>query len=86
MEPTKVTATELRLKTRDLVERVRFKGEHVLIENFGRPMVVIISFEDYMQVKDSLTSLHSSEMTPPRRNGQEAVSKRRRSNPDKASR
>ncbi len=78
MEPIKVTATELRLKTRDLVERVRFKGEHLLIENVGRPMGVIISFEDYMQVKDSLTSLHESEATPIRRNGQGVGPKRRR--------
>jgi prevent-host-death family protein len=54
MEPTKVTATELRLKTRDLIERVKFKGEHLLIENFGRPMVVIISCEDYERVKGVL--------------------------------
>ncbi len=85
MEPTKVTATELRLKTRDLVERVRFKGEHMLIENFGRPMVVIISFEDYIQVKDSLTSLHEPEAPATRRNGHTPPAKRRRHNPEKVS-
>ncbi len=54
MEATKVTATELRLKTRDLMERVKFKGEHLIVENFGRPMVVMISFDDYMRVRDLL--------------------------------
>ncbi len=83
MEPTKVTATELRLKTRDLVERVRFKGEHLLIENFGRPMVVMISFEDYLQVKDSLASLHESETVPSRRNGHTPAPKRRRGRAEK---
>ncbi len=85
MEPTKVTATELRLKTRDLVERVRFKGEHLLIENFGHPMVVIISFEDYMRVKDSLTSLHEPEAIPLRQNGQTVGAKRRRAKPERVS-
>ncbi len=54
MELIKITATELRLKTRDLVERVRFKGEHLVVENFGRPMVVMISYEDYMRIQEAL--------------------------------
>ncbi len=56
MELAKVTATELRLKTRDLVERVKFKGERLLVENFGRPMIVMISVEDYERVTDSLAA------------------------------
>ncbi len=48
----KVTATELRVKTRDLMERVKFRGEQLIVENFGRPMVVMISFEDYLRVRD----------------------------------
>ncbi len=54
MEATIVTATELRLKTRDLMERVKFRGEHFIVENFGRPMAVVISVEDYMRVRDLL--------------------------------
>ncbi len=77
MEPTRVTATELRLKTRDLVERVKYKGEHLLVENFGRPMVVMISFEDYQRVRESLTSLHELDSTGGHRNGN-ATAKRRR--------
>ncbi|MGB8647734.1 MAG: type II toxin-antitoxin system prevent-host-death family antitoxin [Anaerolineae bacterium] len=50
----KVTATELRLKTRDLMERVKFHGEQLIVENFGRPMVVMISFDDYMRIRDQL--------------------------------
>ncbi len=60
MVPTKVTATELRLKTRELVERVKYKGEHVVIENFGRPMVVMISFEDYQRLMERI----ANETTP----------------------
>ncbi len=56
MKPATITATELRLKTRDVVERVKFKGERLVVENFGRPMVVIISFEDYERVKDLLAA------------------------------
>ncbi len=54
MEATIVTATELRLKTRDLMERVKFRGEHFIVENFGRPMAVMISVEDYMRIRDLL--------------------------------
>ncbi len=54
MDPVKVSATELRVKTRDLMERVKFRGEHLIVENFGRPMAVVISYEDYMRVKDML--------------------------------
>ncbi len=61
MELTKVTATELRLKTRDLIERVKFKGEHLVVENFGRPMIVMISFEDYQMVKDWLRAAKETE-------------------------
>ncbi len=78
MEPVKVTATELRLKTRDLVERVKFKGEHLLVENFGRPMIVMISFEDYLRVKDSLAQLHETEIHSEHPNGRAAMPKRRR--------
>jgi prevent-host-death family protein len=54
MEPTTITATDLRIKTRDLLERVRFKGERFVVENFHRPMVVLISFEDFIRVKEKL--------------------------------
>lgn len=56
MEPTKITATNLRLKTRDLLERVKFSRERFVIETFGRPMAVIISLEDFQRMKDTLNS------------------------------
>lgn len=54
MEPITITATELRIKTRDLMERVRFNGECFIVENFRRPVAVIISFEDFVRVKKVL--------------------------------
>ncbi len=54
MEPAKISATELRQKTRDLMERVHYKGEHLIIENFHRPIAVVISYEDYMRVRDAI--------------------------------
>ncbi len=60
MEPSKVSATDLRIKTRDLIERVRYKGEHLVIHNFGRPMAVLISYEEYMRlVKEAIGVDHS---------------------------
>ncbi len=53
MEPVKISATELRQKTRDLMERVYFRGEHLIIENFHRPVAVMISYEDYMRVREA---------------------------------
>ncbi len=52
MEPVKISSTELRQNTRDLMDRVHFRGEHLIIENFHRPIAVVISYEDYMRVRD----------------------------------
>lgn len=49
-----VTATFLRINTRDVLERVKFRGERFLIETFGRPMVVLINYEDYMCIRKYL--------------------------------
>ena len=47
MEATKINATELRIQTRDILERARFKGERFLIQTFGRPVAVIMGIEEY---------------------------------------
>ncbi|MDL1894897.1 type II toxin-antitoxin system Phd/YefM family antitoxin [Anaerolineae bacterium CFX7] len=47
MEPETINSTELRTKTRDLMERVKYNGEIFLVETFGRPMAVIMSVEDF---------------------------------------
>lgn len=56
MEPTTINATKLRIETRDLMERVKFSGERFIVKTFGRPMAVIISFEDFQRVKAALLS------------------------------
>lgn len=47
METTTINATELRTRTREIIERARFKGERFLVRNFGKPVAVIISVEEY---------------------------------------
>lgn len=42
-----IKVTELRNRTREIMQRVRFKSEKFLIENFGQPMAVILSVEEY---------------------------------------
>lgn len=49
-------STHLRINTRDVMERVKFRGERILIETFGRPMVVLISLEDYLCIRNHLLS------------------------------
>ncbi len=55
MEPVKISATELRQKTRDLMERVHYRGEHLIIENFHRPIAVLISYEDYLRMCEAVS-------------------------------
>lgn len=47
MEATTINATELRIQTRDILERARFKGERFMIQTFGRPVAVIMGIEEY---------------------------------------
>ncbi len=63
MEPERINSTELRTKTRDLMERVKYNGEIFLVETFGRPMAVIMSVEEYARVREALTAsgLHLSQ-------------------------
>lgn len=42
-----IKVTELRNRTREIMQRVRFKSERFLIQNFGEPMAVILSVEEY---------------------------------------
>ncbi len=50
MEPTVINATDLRIKTREIMERVKFKGECFLIQTFGQPTAMIISVEKYEEI------------------------------------
>lgn len=47
MEPIVINATELRIRTREIMERVKYRGERFLIQTFGHPTAIILSVEEY---------------------------------------
>ena len=47
MELVVVNASDLRIRHRDIMERVKFKGERFLVQTFKQPTAVIISVEEY---------------------------------------
>lgn len=51
MKPTAIRSTDLRLHTREIIERVKFRGEQFLVHTFGQPSAMIISVEEYMRLK-----------------------------------
>jgi hypothetical protein len=52
--PQVISATQLRTKTRDILELARFRGEHFIVETFGKPMVAIVGIDEYWDfVKDA---------------------------------
>jgi len=56
-----VGSTELRAKMRDILERVKYRGEHIVITTFGRPMAVLLSLDEYqklIRIKRGRTSTH----------------------------
>jgi len=60
-----LAATFLRVNTRDGMERVKFRGERFMIKTFGRPMVVLISYDDYLCVRQYLPSFRRELATQP---------------------
>jgi hypothetical protein len=48
--PQVISATQLRTKTRDILELARFRGEHFIVETFGKPMVAIVGIEEYWEI------------------------------------
>ncbi len=58
MEPIPVTATELRTRARELIERAHYYNECFRVENFGRPMAVIISCQEFNELQ-ALLKEHS---------------------------
>lgn len=60
--PTTITinSTQLRKQARDIMEDVKYRGKHFIVENFGRPMVAIISAEEYLDYLE----FRKTEITP----------------------
>ena len=46
-DPQVISSTLLRTKTRDILEQAKFRGEHFIVETFGKPMVAIVGVEEY---------------------------------------
>ena len=50
--PQVINATLLRTKTRDILEQAKFRGEHFIVETFGKPMVAIVGIDEYWTLMD----------------------------------
>ena len=53
MNPKVITSTDLRVKTRDIIEGAKFNGQHYIVETFGKPMVAIVGIDDYYVLMNS---------------------------------
>lgn len=47
-----ISSTDLRVKTRDIMESARYEGQHFVVETFGKPMVAIIGIKEYETLMD----------------------------------
>jgi prevent-host-death family protein len=53
--PRVVTSTELQKKTRDVIDWARIERDTVIVENHGKPVVAILSFDEYQRLVKLLT-------------------------------
>jgi hypothetical protein len=61
-DPQIISSTLLRTKTRDILEQAKFRGEHFIVETFGKPMVAIVGVDEYW---DLLNQARSEEHPEP---------------------
>lgn len=69
MEVEVVSKTELARRTREVIDRVRHGGRHVVVENYGSPEVAIIDIEEYRH----LMALAQKESEAQRRREEESL-------------
>lgn len=69
MDVEVVSKTELARRTREVIDRVRHGGRHVVVENYGSPEVAIIDIEEYRR----LMSLQQREQETERRRQEESL-------------
>ncbi len=50
--PRAIKATDLRRRTRQVLDWVRVDGEEVIVESYNTPQAVIISYSDYLTYKE----------------------------------
>lgn len=58
-----ISATDLRTRTREIMQRVKFKHETFLVENFKESMAVIVNVEEYEQLLERSKHKAETEMT-----------------------
>jgi PHD/YefM family antitoxin component YafN of YafNO toxin-antitoxin module len=46
--PKVITSTELQKQTREAIDYARVKRDAVIVETYGRPMAVILSYDEYL--------------------------------------
>ena len=59
-DPQVISSTLLRTKTRDILEQAKFKGEHFIVETFGKPMVAIVGVEEYWNLLNQVRAAEHS--------------------------
>lgn len=47
---TTISTGEMRNRIGDILARIRYTGEHIVIQRRGKPVAAIISFEEYQQL------------------------------------
>ncbi len=60
-DPQVISSTLLRTKTRDILEQAKFKGEHFIVETFGKPMVAIVGVEEYWDLLNQVRTTDQSD-------------------------
>lgn len=59
--PTQVfNANEARLKWRDIVDAAHAGGEDIIVERYGKPMVAVISYQDYLDIEEELDDVRAA--------------------------
>ncbi|HQF71205.1 MAG TPA: hypothetical protein PLH39_08010 [Promineifilum sp.] len=46
--PKVITSTELQKQTREAIDYARIERDAVIVETYGRPMAVILSYDEYL--------------------------------------
>lgn len=65
MQIQPISATDLRIRLHDIIERARFKGEHFVVHTFGKPVVIILGIDEYNALIKSATTLPPPAITEP---------------------
>jgi prevent-host-death family protein len=50
--PRAIKTTDLRRRTRQVLDWVRVDGEEIIVESYNTPQAVIISYSDYLTYKE----------------------------------